>query len=235
MYKQILIAVALAVIISLPAAVLAAEDAAGTYSETLPQSAFDQGDAAAAIQMLVKEKVPVSEIMATALRNEVSHTAIVNGLLKAGVAEEEVIFHVMQGPMPSESALRALADNGISPRTVLGYVVQWENSSGNIYETCNFMLQQGYSKSDLLGALKEEGANRNLVVQVVRWFNIPPATVVAVYQGGAGETPGEEATGYMYSRKSMPQPAMFEIGVSRIGVAESSNSRGGRVISPIQP
>lgn len=236
MIKRFLTVVALAIMVGLPG-MAGAANGDESYSETLPQSAFEEGDASTAIPMLINEGVPVPEIISAATRNDVAAEAVVAGLLKAGVSEEEIVFHIMEGPMPSETALLALDANGIAATTVLGYLIKWRNSSGNIYETSDFMLQQGYSKEELLQELADADADRNLVVQVVRWFSIPPATVVAVYQpeAGTGAAEATEGFGHVFARQSIPQPALFAAGASRIGNNDAFTNRGGGVISPIQP
>ncbi len=208
----------------------AVETPSTTYSETLPQSAFQLGDAEAAVKMLLDSGVPISVIINAAIQNGVSPEALVGALLGAGISAEKVVLYCLEGPMPFEKVLYALKAHGVLPEDVLTWLIKRRMSSSAIYDVCDFMLKQGYSKADLLRVLKDADADRKLVIQVVRWFDIPPATVVAVYQ-----SLGRRAAvffGLFFTRHSLPQPALLAIGVARINVDECGSRP---VISPMKP
>ncbi len=199
---------------------------ASTYSETLPQSAFEKGDVSAAVKMLLNANVPIALIIKAAKNSGVSPSALVEALLAAGIEPEKIILFCLQGDLDFESALGVLNERGTPPEQVLTWLIQWETGLGGLYETCDFMLRHDRTKADLLRALAENEAERELVVQVVRWFNIPPATVIAVYHSFL------DFFGHVFNRHSLPQPALLAIGVSRITI-EGEGRRP--VISPMVP
>lgn len=225
MNKHFLTGVVLVFFICVPVLAAAVETPPVTFSETLPQSAFQNGDANAAVRMLLKANVPVPAIMKAALENGVSHDALVGALLAARISPEKVVLHCLQGPMPFQSALAALKNHGVRPAVVLVWLVKGETGIAGIYDTCDFMLKNGYSQADILTILKDAGADRELVIQVVRWFEIPPATVIAVYQSLL------DYFGHVFNRHALPQPALLSIGVARITIED----QGRPVISPMKP
>ena len=198
-----------------------------TYSETLPQSAFENGDPSAAVKMLLKSKVPVPDIINAALQNGITQDVIVSALLAAGIAPEKVVLYCLQGPISFKNALAALLQFGVPPENVLTWLIEWKTGLDGIYETCDFMLKNGRSKADLLRTLGAAGADRDLVAQVVRWFDIPPATVIAVYQTFL------DYFGHVFNRHALPQPALLAIGVARITIENCIDCRP--VISPMVP
>jgi hypothetical protein len=224
MNKHFLPGVILACFVCLPVLAVAVEAPPMTYSETLPQSAFQTGDADAAVRMLLKANVPVPVIIKAAMENGVSPDAIIGALLAAGISPEKVVLQCLQGPMPFKNVLAALKNRGIPPDVVLARLIKWEIGIAGIYDTCDFMLKNGFSQADILTILKDTGADRELVIQVVRWFEIPPATVIAVYQSQL------DYFGHVFNRHSLPQPALLSIGVARITIKER-----GPVISPMKP
>jgi hypothetical protein len=207
--------------------VAAVDTPAMSYSETLPQSAFEKGDPYAAVKMLLKAKVPVQDIINAAIRNGIAQDVIVSALLAAGIAPEKVVLYCLQGPISFKNVLAALQDFGVPPENVLTWLINWKTGLDGLYATCDFMLKNGRSKADLLRTLGEAGADRDLVVQVVRWFDIPPATVIAVYQTFL------DYFGHVFNRNALPQPALLAIGVARITVEECADCRP--VISPMVP
>lgn len=225
MKKQLISFLAVAFFIGLPVLVTGADIPAMTYSETLPQSAFEKGNPVAAVRMLLKEGVPLSGIIKGAKKSGLSQDAIVAALLDAGVSGEKVVLFCLQGPLSFKRALPILDEYGVSPDKVLVWLITWETGVHGVRETCDYMLKHGYSQVDLLTIMSEAGAERHLVVQVVRWFKIPPAAVIAVYQTFL------DYFGHVFNRQSLPQPALLSIGVGRITIEE----RGRKPLSPMIP
>ena len=207
-----------------PMVVLAVETPPLPYGETLPQSAFQQGDPEAAVRMLLKANVPVSEIIKAAVQNGVSYDDIIGALLAAGIPPEKIVIYCLDGPIPFKNAVAALNNHGVPPDDILTWLIKWQTEINRIYDVCEFMLRHGYSQADILKTLKAAEADREVVIQVVRWFNIPPATVIAVYQSYL------DYFGHVFNRYSLPQPALLAIGVARI-----IEDQRGPVISPMTP
>jgi len=204
--------------------------AAGNYNGTLPRSAFQASDVRGAVLVLVDENVPITEIIQSGLRSGASHESLVGALLAAGVPEKTVITKAMQGPMSAGKALKALSTHKVPPAKVLKYLIEWESPSGTVYETCDYMLKHGYTEADLLRALSNANAERETVAQVVRWFDIPPATLVSVLQPAE---PGPERFGHVFARHVLPQPAQLALGVSRVNNSDAFKNRG--PVSPMKP
>jgi len=224
MKKNLIAAGMMFFLVFTPMIVSAVETPPLPYGETLPQSAFQQGDTKAAVRMLLKANVPVSEIIKAAVQNGVSYDDIIGALLAVGIPPGKIVIYCLDGPIPFKNAVAALNNHGVPPDDILTWLINWKTGINRIYDACEFMLLHGYSQADVLKTLKAADADREVVIQVVRWFKIPPATVIAVYQERL------DYFGHVFNRYSLPQPALLAIGVSRIVVDQR-----GPVISPMTP
>ncbi len=215
------------ILLCLPLFAVAVQTQPASYSETLPQSAFQESDADSAVIMLLDSNVPISVIISAAIQSGVTEEAIVGALLSAGIPPKDVVRHCLEAHISFQGALKALKKYGVAPDLVLTWLIKWNLGIDGIYDTCAFMLDNEFSKADILRVLKEAEADREIVVQVVRWFDIPPATVVAVYQSFL------DYFGHVFNRSALPQPALLSIGVARITPVLDDPCRP--VISPMRP
>lgn len=208
----------------------AADDWSQGGNDSLARSAFAEGDAGVAVKLLLEKNVPVPMIVDTAIKSGVSREKLVTALLAAGIDRETVVLQVVQAGGYVGTNLRALSASGISPREIFLLLVRRNRGMEEILDAAQFMLDQGYSKAEVLEALSTVEADREVVVQIVRRLNIPPATVVSAYRPGVLESRG---FGHVFCRHALPQPALVALGVARIHAADPFKNRS--VISPSSP
>jgi len=193
-------------------------------------AAFEKYPLQSAVQMLIKKDIPVQVIIEEAQRAGYNDGKITAAFYQSGLPKEKVVVECMLSHMSARHVLKTLERHGVAPETVLGILVKNKLDTNLVLATCGYMLDRGYTKAELIEILAGVGADRNIVIKVSRKFDIPPATTVEAYEAVQGE-PGE--FGYVYTRHSLPQPALIAVGVARIHNSDAFKRRD--VISPKKP
>ena len=84
------------------------------------------------------------------------------------------------------------------------------------------MLDSGYTQSALMEALFRSGTDFNTIGIAAERLGIPPATIVVAYRTVFG---GQGRFGHLYTRQSLPQPALIAVGVARINNNDAFSGR----------
>ena len=144
----------------------------------------------------------LEETVLSLIENDVSTPLIINKLQKQGFDDDEIVG--------------ALLKTKLSPEEIVFYVFQGHASYNNILEAFE---KNGYDKIEILQLLASVGVNKDIFFRAGRYFKIPRATLVAIYQE-AKERPAK--FGRVAAIQSVAgQPALIAIGISRITAGDA--------------
>jgi hypothetical protein len=210
--------------------VVTAEKARAEIDDAFIAATFENYSLQSAVQMLIKKDILIPLIIEEAQKAGYSDGSITAALYQSELPPEKVVVECMLSHMSARHVLKSLEKCGTDPETVLGILVKNKLDKNRVLATCGYMLDQGYTKAELVKVLARVGADRNIIIKVSRQFDIPPATTLEAYKEVQGE-PGE--FGHVFTRHSLPQPARIAIGVARIHNSDAFENRP--VISPKTP
>ena len=210
-----------------------ANSAQNTQSEVddaFMAATFERYPLQTAIQTLIQKNVPVQVIIEEAQKAGHRDGRVTQALYQSNLSEAQVILGAMQSHMSPRRVLKSLADAGVAPEKILNLLIKNESDMNRIFAACRFMLNNGYTKAELVKALSDAGAGRPILIKATRRFDIPPATTVQAYEAVHGEP---EKFGHVYTRHSLPKPARIAVGVARIHNTDAFKGRD--IISPKNP
>jgi hypothetical protein len=200
------------------------------FTDEFIVAAFGDSKLQPALQLLINNHIPIQMIIEAALKAGHSADAITTALYLSDLPDDQAILHSMQSHMPSDTVLNSLKKQGVGPFDVLRLLIKNKADTNSILSTCEYLLNQDYTKFQMMEILMNAGADRNLIVKVSKHLNIPPATVLQAYQ----ETNSDFGKfGHVYTRSSLPQPALIAVGVAHIHDCDGGKDRP--PISPYKP
>lgn len=210
--------------------VLAAKQEVPPFTDEFISAALGDSKLQPALQLLINHHIPVQTIIEAALKAGHSDDAITTALYLSDLPDDQAILHSMQSHMSSATVLSSLKKQGVGPFEVLRLLIGNKADTNSVLSTCEYMLNQDYTKFQMMEILMNAGADRNLIVKVSKHFNVPPATVMQAYQ----ETHDDFGRfGHVYTRSSLPQPALIAVGVAHIHDCDSG--KDSPPISPSKP
>lgn len=206
--------------------------ATGSSCDSLFEESLVSNNLENAVSFLLQESIPVPLIISKFQTRGFADKEIVNALLKTQLLREEIVFYVFQSHIPSDIALGLFEENGIGQDYILDVLVSRDVCQSRIIATCQYMVDRGKAKIDVLQMLTQAGADQDTVVKTGTDFQISPATITSVYQE-AKEVPSE--FGHAFTIQSEPQPALVSVGISRITGGDAFLNDPGDEISPSKP
>ena len=192
-------------------------------------TAFENFTLPEAVQTLLEKDIPVPVIINEAKKEGFSDANITAALIYSDLQNETVVISLMGSELSPQKVVATLASEGVDPNTTLEMLIQNDMPPEPVFAVCQYFLNQGDSKAQIIEHLLNAGADRGLIDDAAVQFNIPPATVLAVYQKINGQ---EARFGHVHNRNALPQPARIAVGVDRVHTSDFSKSR---VLSPKNP
>ena len=195
---------------------------AGEFAETV----FEQYSLQEAVRMLVEKAVPVEQIIGMAQKAGYGDGEITVALYLSGLTPEEAIIGALGSDMDAGKVMVALRNQGVDPVEVIGMPAVQQLDMDRLVSIYKYMLDSGFTESGLMVALFRSGTDYNTIGIAAERLGISPATIVAAYRTVFG---GQGTFGHLYTKESLPQPALISVGVARI------NKSGRNDISPSIP
>lgn len=207
-----------------------AEKAQAEVDPAFIAATFENYSLPSAVQTLIQKNIPMPVIISEAQKAGHRDARITAALIQTELPADQVVMECMLSHMSARKVLAGLEKHDMPPETVLDILIKNKLDTNRILATCEYMLDRGYTKAALVESLTGAGADRNIIIKAARQFDIPPATTVEAYEEVQGE-PGQ--FGHVYTRNSLPRPALIAVGVARIHNSDAFKERD--PLSPKKP